>query len=87
MNYVYVLQSLRDQRFYVGWTENLKLRLYQHSKGLVNSTKKRRPLRLVYYEACLNKYDAIKREKYLKTAWGKRYVKSRLRNYLTGQGD
>jgi putative endonuclease len=87
MNYVYVLKSLKDGNFYVGWTENLKLRLSQHNKGLVNSTRKRRPLELVYYEACLNKYDAIKREKYLKTAWGKRYIKSRLRNYLTGWGD
>lgn len=87
MNYVYVLKSLKDGNFYVGWTENLKLRLSQHNKGLVNSTRKRRPLELVYYEACLNKYDAIKREKYLKNAWGKRYIKSRLRNYLTGWGD
>jgi len=39
---------------------------------------------LVYYEACLDKNDAIKREKYLKTSWGKRYIKNRLKNYLTG---
>ena len=85
MNYVYVLKSLKDGKFYVGWTKNLKLRLYQHNKGLINSTRKRRPLKLIYYEACLNKYDAIKREKYLKTAWGKRYIKNRLKNYLTGE--
>ena len=85
MNYVYVLQSLKDNKFYVGWTTNLKLRLIQHNKGYVDSTKIRKPLKLVYYEYCLNKYDAIRREKYLKTAWGKRYIKSRLKNYLTGE--
>ena len=68
MNYVYVLQSLKDKKFYVGRTENIKLRLEQHNKGLVNSTRMRMPLKLIYYEVCLSKYDAIKREKYLKTA-------------------
>ena len=37
-----------------------------------------------YFEGCSNQQDATKREKYLKTAWGKRYIKSRLNNYLTG---
>ena len=48
----------------------------------VFSTKNRLPVELVYYEACLNQQDATHREKYLKTAWGKRYIKSRLKNYL-----
>jgi putative endonuclease len=55
-----------------------------HNNGLVNSTKKRILLELVYWEGCRNESDAAQREKYLKTAWGKRYIKSRIRRYLTG---
>jgi len=82
MYYVYILLSLKDRRFYVGYTNNLKNRLAEHIKGKVMSTKNRRPLRLVYSEVCLNRQDALHRERYLKTAWGKRYIKSRLKNYL-----
>jgi putative endonuclease len=82
--YVYVLRSLKDGQFYVGLTRDLRARLQAHNKGLVPSTKQRVPLELVYWEGCLNESDAAQREKYLKTAWGKRYIKGRLRRYLTG---
>ena len=82
--YVYVLRSLKDDQFYVGLTRDLPLRLQQHNKGLVTSTKKRTPFELVYWEGCLAESDAAHREKYLKSAWGKRYIKTRLRRYLTG---
>ena len=82
--YVYVLQSQKDHNFYVGYTINLKERLDRHNKGKVKSTKKRTPLKLVYWEGCLNQEDATKREKYLKSSWGKRFIKNRIRNYLTG---
>jgi putative endonuclease len=82
--YVYVLRSLHDEMFYVGFTKNLKTRLEAHNKGLVPSTKRRIPLQLVYWEGCLSQADATQREKYLKSAWGKRYIKNRLKNYLTG---
>jgi putative endonuclease len=84
MYYTYILQSLKDKEFYVGYTNNLKKRFKEHNDGKIISTKLRKPLKLVYYEVCLNQQDATKREKYLKTAWGKRYIKSRLKNYLTG---
>ena len=58
------------------------MRLKEHNDGKVISTAKRRPLKLIYYEFCLDKIDAINRESYLKTAWGKRYIKNRLKNYL-----
>ena len=67
MYYTYMLKSLKDRKNYAGFTRNLKLRFEQHCKGLVESTKNRRPLKLIYYEACLNKADALKREKYFKT--------------------
>jgi len=84
MYYTYVLQSELDGNFYSGYTKDLKLRFDQHTKGQVESTKKRLPLKLIYYEACLNKDDAIKREKYFKTYNGKRFLHKRLKSYLTG---
>jgi putative endonuclease len=73
-----------DKQFYVGFTSNLKQRVQEHNDGNVSSTKERRPLKIVYYEACHNQSDATHREKYLKTAWGKRYLKERMKHYLTG---
>lgn len=82
MYYIYVLQSLKDTNFYVGYKSNLQRRLEQHNKGKITSTKYRRPFRIIYYEACLNRDDALHREKYLKTAYGKRFLKNRLKHYL-----
>ena len=84
-HYVYVLRSAVDGNFYVGYTNDLKRRFAEHEAGRVPSTRNRRPLELEYYEACRSQEDATKREKYLKTAWGKRYIKSRLAAYLTGR--
>jgi len=83
-HYVYILQSNKDGKFYTGCTNNLRKRIDEHANGKVYSTKDRLPMKLIYYEFCLNQKDAFLREKYLKTAWGKRYIKNRLRNYLTG---
>lgn len=82
--YVYVLQSEKDHNFYVGFTTNIRGRIKQHNKGMVISTKGRLPLKLVYWEDCLSQEDTTKREKYLKSAWEKRYIKNRISNYLTG---
>lgn len=54
----------------------------KHEKGLVTSTKNRLPIELIYFEGCKNQQDATKREKYLKTTYGKRYLKNRMANYL-----
>ena len=69
---------------YVGYTENLKLRFKQHAGGGVLSTRDRRPLKLIYSEACLSKKDAQHRERYLKTYHGKQFIRKRLKSYLTG---
>ncbi len=87
MFYVYVLQSLKDGMFYTGYSDDLRRRFAEHSSGAVNSTKHRLPVKLVYYEACCEQQDALHREKYLKTAWGKRYLKTRMKQYLTGRGE
>lgn len=83
MYYTYVLQSQKDGKFYTGFTQNLKLRFKQHNNGKVESTKDRRPLKLLYYEACLERIDATQREKYLKTYHGKMFLQKRLKSYLT----
>jgi len=80
--YVYVLRSSLDNKFYTGFTGDLDKRLKMHNSGKVTSTKDRRPFELIYYEGCLCQSDALHREKYLKTTYGKRYLYSRLKNYL-----
>jgi putative endonuclease len=78
MFYTYVLKSKKDDKLYVGWTIDLKHRLKFHHEGKVEATKHRIPLELVYYEACLNEDKAIKREKYLKSGFGRKFLKSRI---------
>lgn len=82
MNYTYVLISEKDGKFYIGFTSNLDKRLKEHDDGKVISTKNRRPLHLIYYEACKNEHDAIHREKYFKTGFGRRFLNNRLENDL-----
>jgi len=67
MYYVYVLQSLKDKKLYTGYSSDLKRRIIEHNQGLVASTKNRRPLKLVYYQAFESGADAGKGEKYLKS--------------------
>jgi len=81
--YVYVLRSLIDKKFYTGYTSDLKRRLDEHNSGISTSTKWRRPFTLIYFEGSRNIKDAMKREKYLKTTYGKRYIKNRLANFLS----
>ena len=78
MYYTYVLESEKDKNHYIGFTDNLNKRFDEHNKGLVLATKNRRPFKLVYYEACQNKQKAIKREKYFKTGFGRRFLKNRI---------
>src|SRR5690606_34792410 len=85
--YVYVLKSLKDGNKYTGFTKDLPSRFELHQKGKVFSTKSRGPFELIYFEGCLSKGDAVKREKYLKTHYGKMYLGNRLKSYFTGQGE
>jgi putative endonuclease len=78
MYYTYVLKSLKDEQLYVGWTNDLKERVSKHNNGNVKATEHRRPLKIVYYEACVHKDKAIAREKYFKTGFGRRFLKERI---------
>jgi putative endonuclease len=83
MYYVYVLQSHRDNFLYIGFTDNIKLRIIRHDKGFVSATRFRRPLKLIFYEAYLTKSDAIRREHYFKTTKGKATLRIMLKDYFS----
>jgi len=78
MFYTYVLYSDKDEKLYIGSTPDLKNRFKKHSTGLVKSTKNRRPLTLIYYEAYLLKSDSIRREKFLKSGGGRKELAKQL---------
>ncbi|MFA7581690.1 MAG: GIY-YIG nuclease family protein [Candidatus Paceibacterota bacterium] len=83
--FVYVLKRELDGSNYVGCTSNIKKRLKEHRLGNTRSTKNRGKLKLIYAEIFLNKKDAYSREKFLKTGWGKNYLKRTLSNYFQSQ--
>ena len=82
MHYVYILQSKKDDKLYIGCTNDLKKRIEMHNIGKVFSTQNRKPMTIIYYEAHKNKYDAFQREMFLKTGWGRNYIKRTLKNYF-----
>ena len=75
------MESLKNKSLYTGFTKDLKKRLYEHNSGKSFSTRPYAPWKLIYYEACLKKDDATRREKYLKTTQGKKMLKLRLKKY------
>ena len=85
MYYIYILQSLKDKSWYIGYTPDLRNRLTKHNKGQVVSTKSKKPWIVIYYEAYQNRKDATGREKFLKSGSGWRYIKKQLTHYLTEQ--
>ncbi|MBI2515047.1 GIY-YIG nuclease family protein [Candidatus Wolfebacteria bacterium] len=75
MYYVYILQSLKDNRTYVGYTQNITNRLHQHNNGEVRATANRQPFKLLYLEECQNLIEAKSRENYWKSGGGRRKLK------------
>jgi putative endonuclease len=80
--YVYVLQSEVDKSWYIGFTSDIKRRIIEHNSGKTITTSKKKPYKLIYCEAALNKEDAIAREKYIKSGMGRKYLKNRLKFQL-----
>ncbi len=78
--YTYILFSLKDKKHYIGYTDDLINRYKEHNSGKCKSTKDRRPLILIHYEAFNNKEDALAREKYFKTGDGRHEIKKILKN-------
>lgn len=86
MVYVYVLQSSKDKKWYTGSTNDLRKRFKKHNENKILSTKGRGPFLLIYYEASIYDHDARVREKYLKTGMGKKFLKNRLKRFLSLTG-
>ena len=88
--YVYVLESQKHGLRYIGYTSNLKQRLEEHRKGKQFATKLRLPFKLIYFEGCLFSQYPKRREKYLKTHQGRKFLGLRLtyhkRNLAFGLG-
>jgi len=82
MHYVYVLESEMDGKLYIGCTNNLQRRIQEHNAGTNPSTKARRPLKLIYYEAFLLQADAFNREKIIKGQWGRKFLQRVLKHYF-----
>jgi len=80
--YVYIIESIKNNVLYIGFTNNLKNRLQEHNRGLNFSTKTQKPWRLIHFEAYLNEEDAKRREGYLKTNQGSRLLKRMLKEYF-----
>lgn len=72
---IYILRSKRDKSVYVGYSQDIKRRVEEHQKGRVHSTKNKRPWELIYCELYRNQKDAMQREQYFKTGWGRNYMK------------
>jgi len=84
MFYVYLLECQQDKSWYIGYTSDLKRRISDHQNGYgCRTTYLKNNWKLIYYEAYIEKRDAIGREKFLKSGSGRKYLNKQLRNYLT----
>ncbi|MCZ6775449.1 MAG: GIY-YIG nuclease family protein [Ignavibacteria bacterium] len=81
---VYVLRSARDGNLYIGMTNDLKRRLKEHQQGKSTSTRHRRPFELIYAESFTSRVDAAKRERYLKSGPGHRFLRNCLPQGTSG---
>ena len=84
MHYVYVLYSKKQDKFYIGATKDLKRRISEHRKNKTYTTLRMNNPKLIYYEAGISQKDAQKRERQLKTGFGRGYLRKRLRNSIMG---
>ena len=84
--YVYIIRSIKDGKWYSGCTADLRKRLIEHNTGKSTWTKGRGPFELIYYEAYRDLKDAFVREKQIKSGPGKEYMKRRLKRFLSLTG-
>ena len=72
--FVYILESLKDNKLYIGQTNNLENRIKRHNTGQVSSTKNRRPLKIIHSEIFSTRKESMAREKYLKSLKNNNYI-------------
>jgi putative endonuclease len=77
------LRSEVDQSWYIGYTSDFLKRIHEHNAGKCTTTRRKMPWVQIYYEVGFSKQDAINREKYLKSGMGRRYLKNRLKDFLS----
>ena len=82
MFYVYIIQSEADGGLYIGMSGNLRRRFLEHQDGESRSTKGRRPWKLIYYEAYLEKQGAEGREIFLKSGSGRKFLDKQLKKHF-----
>ncbi len=73
--YVYALKSEKDDHLYIGMSSHPEKRLEEHNRGMVTSTRARKPFRLIYIEKLPSRIEARKREKQLKSGSGREFIK------------
>ncbi len=80
---MYIIKSEKDFKLYIGLTNDLRRRMWEHNNGLSAATKHRRPFKLVYYEAYTSREDAADRERKLKRYKNSySHLKNRIRQSL-----
>jgi putative endonuclease len=79
---VYVLRSKKKGTLYIGYSHNVQERIAEHQKGWVPATRDKRPLELLYCELYQNRIDAMRRERFFKSGWGRAYIRRILHNTL-----
>jgi len=83
MWYAYVLENVENKKFYIGSTDNLRRRVKEHNQGRGgNYTRKQGKFKIVFYEAFIEKKDALKAERFFKTGYGREVLKDKLESYL-----
>ncbi|MEK7621923.1 MAG: GIY-YIG nuclease family protein [Patescibacteria group bacterium] len=82
MYLVYILKSVNFQKFYTGYTDNFSRRLSQHNDGKSIYSRRYRPWKIIYQEHFDQQLDAVKRERYLKSAAGRRWLKNKFRDNI-----
>lgn len=85
MFYVYLLESKLGKGWYIGYTKDLRKRYISHNRGENKATKNKKPWKLIYYESYIDQVDAKKREQFLKSGSGRKFLKKQLVNYLSNE--
>ena len=85
MFYTYIIYSKSKEKYYIGYTEDLELRLERHNSGGSRSTKSGSPWKIVYYEVYKTKSEVIKREYEIKKRKSKKYIEKLILNYAEGR--
>lgn len=85
MYFVYLLESVSNGSWYIGFTTNISKRLFAHNHHWNISTAHKGPWECIYYECYLDKNDALGRERFLKSGAGWRFLKKQIRHYIASK--